>query len=241
MLKDHDLAGGAEGGVEVLQKELFRAGVGVEGKVEGGDGIALQQAPGRHTAGRLSEGEMPPGAAAAGEENDVAGGGTLGAQHKGAAHGPHDAFHKGVLPQHRLLYFLGQPLKAAQMLRARICRAPGQQAVGLHIPQHPAAVFQRIPRGGVLILEGRFLLFEHLVQLFLLGQQGGVEVGQGPGRFCLRLRIGRRVCRGGLETPSRPENAVHQAFPIVGVCHGTALRVCFFQYIPFWEVWQEKA
>ena len=33
-----------------------------------------------------------------------------------AAHGPHDAVHEGVLPQHHLFHLSGQPFEAAQML-----------------------------------------------------------------------------------------------------------------------------
>ncbi|MFR9066407.1 MAG: hypothetical protein ACLVJH_05165 [Faecalibacterium prausnitzii] len=45
MLEHHDLARGVQGGVKVLQKQLFRAGVGVEGQVHHRDPVALQKTP----------------------------------------------------------------------------------------------------------------------------------------------------------------------------------------------------
>ena len=46
------------------------------------------------------------------------------------------------------------------------------------IPQHFAAVFQRRLCGGVLPFQGRILLFEQFIQLFLLSQQGCVPIRQ---------------------------------------------------------------
>ena len=50
--EDH-LSRAVQGGVEVLQKELFGPGVGVEGQVHSGRLVALQKAAGRHPAGGL--------------------------------------------------------------------------------------------------------------------------------------------------------------------------------------------
>ena len=102
MLKGKDLPGRVQGGVEVLQEELFGSGIGVKGQIQRGDPVALQKTPGRHAAGSFFQCEMPACACPACEQNDVAGGGGFGAQHKGAAHGPHHAVYKSILPQHRL-------------------------------------------------------------------------------------------------------------------------------------------
>lgn len=77
---------------------------------------------------------MPACACPACEQDDVAGGGGFGAQHKGAAHGPHHAVHKSILPQHRLPDLGGKAFKAAQVLRLHVGSAPGQQAFVLHVP-----------------------------------------------------------------------------------------------------------
>ena len=215
VLKDQNLAGGVEGGVQVLQKQLLRAGVRVERKVEGGDAVVFQQPAGGHAAGRFLKGEVPPGAGAAPQQDDVPGRRCLGAQHEGAAHGPDDTLHKGVLPQHGLLDLVGQPLEAAQMFGLCVHSALGQQPVVLHIPQHLAAVGEGGFGGGVLRLDLGGLGFQHRVQLFLLLQQGRVQIVQAAG--LLRLRVG---CGGRrLELAARPEDAVHQRFPIVSVCH----------------------
>ena len=231
VLKDHDLTGGVQGRVQILQKEFFRPGVGVEGQIQRGDPIALEQAPGRHAAGRFRQGKVPPGARAAAQQHHIAGRRGFRAQHKGAAHGPRHALHKGVLPEDRLFYLIGQPLKAAQMLWLRVCRALGQQTVFFQIPQHFAAVFQRRLCGGVLPFQGRILLFEHFIQLFLPGQQGCVPIRQRAVlRFFRFLRFGLGRLRRALrefELAARAKHAVHQAFPIVGICH-SCLRVCFF-------------
>ncbi len=111
VLKDKDLPGRVQGGVEVLQEELFGSGIGVKGQIQRGDPVALQKAPGRHAAGSFFQCKMPACACPACEQDDVAGGGGFGAQHKGAAHGPHHAVHKSILPQHRLLDLGGKAFK----------------------------------------------------------------------------------------------------------------------------------
>ena len=40
--------------------------------------------------------------------------------------------------------------------------------------------------------------------------------------------FGGRSAGGGLESAPRAEHAVHQTFPIIGVCHKTSLRAVFF-------------
>ena len=117
------------------------------------------------------------------------------------------------------------------MLWLRVCRALGQQTVFFQIPQHFAAVFQRRLCGGILPFQGRILLFEQFIQLFLPGQQGCVPIRQRAIlRFFRFLRFGLGRLRRALrefELAARAKHAVHQAFPIVGICH-SCLRVCFF-------------
>ena len=218
MLKDHDLARRVEGGVQVLQKELFCPGAGVEGKVHDGQPVAPQKPPRGHAAGRLGEGEVPPRARCTAEEDDVPSRRRLCPQHKGAAHGPHDPVHEGVLPQHRLFHLSGQPLEAAQMLLPHLCRALGQQAVGLHLFQHLPALGKRLlrraaPQRGVL-------LFEHLIEFFLLLKKSRVQVGQAG--------FLRRLLHIIAQLSSRAEHSVHQALPIIGVSHCACLRPAFF-------------
>ena len=224
VLKGKDLPGRVQGGVEVLQEELLGSGIGVKGQIQCGDLVALQKAPGRHAAGSLFQREMPACACPACEQDDVAGGGGFGAQHKGAAHGPHHAVHKSILPQHRLLDLGGKAFKAAQVLRLHVAGAPGQQAFVLHVPQHLAAAFQRGGGGIALGFELGVLLLQQLVQPFLLFQKRRVQVGQGGAAAC----FGCRSAGGGLESAPRAEHAVHQTFPIIGVCHKTTLRAVFF-------------
>ena len=216
VLKDHDLAGGVERGVEVLQKELFGGGVRVKRQVERGDLVVLQQAPHSHTAGGLLQREVPPGAGAAAQQDDVPGGGRFGAQHKGAAHGADDRVHKGVLPQHGLPDFVGQPLEAAQMFGFHVGGAFGQQAVILHVPQHPAAVGQCGLGGGVLRLQLGRLGLEHRIQLLLLFQKRRVQVVQSAVWLLPGFGGG---AGGGFEFAARPEDSIHQGLPIICICH----------------------
>ena len=213
-----------QGGVEVLQEELLGSGIGVKGQIQRSDPVALQKAPGRHAAGSFFQCKMPACACPACEQDDVVGGGGFGAQHKGAAHGPHHAVHKSILPQHRLPDLGGKAFKAAQVLRLHVGGAPGQQAFVLHVPQHLAAAFQRGGGGIALGFELGVLLLQQLVQPFLLFQKRRVQVGQGGAAAC----FGCRSAGGGLESAPRAEHAVHQTFPIIGVCHKTSLRAVLF-------------
>ena len=224
VLKGKDLSGRVQGGVEVLQEELFGSGIGVKGQIQRGDPVALQKTPGRHAAGSFFQRKMPACACPACEQDDVAGGGGFGAKHKGAAHGPHHAVHKSILPQHRLFDLGGKAFKAAQVLRLHVGGAPGQQAFVLHVPQHLAAAFQRGGGGIALGFELGVLLLQQLVQPFLLFQKRRVQVRQGGAAAC----FGCRSAGGGLESAPRAEHAVHQTFPIIGVCHKTSLRAVFF-------------
>ena len=224
VLKGKDLPGRVQGGVEILQEELFGSGIGVKGQIQRGDPVALQKPPGRHAAGSFFQREMPACACPACEQDDVAGGGGFGAQHKGAAHGPHHAVYKSILPQHRLPDLGGKAFKAAQVLRLHVGGAPGQQAFVLHVPQHLAAAFQRGGGGIALGFELGVLLLQQLVQPFLLFQKRRVQVRQGGAAAC----FGCRSAGGGLESAPRAEHAVHQTFPIIGVCHKTTLRAVFF-------------
>ena len=229
MLEHHDLARGVQGGVKVLQKQLFRAGVGVERQVHHCHPVALQKSPRRHDAGGLRQCKVPPRARSAPQQDHIAGGCALGAQHKGAAHGPHHAVHKSVLPKDGLFYLGGKAFKAAQLLRFCVCRALGQQAVRFHVPQHLAAVLQRRLHPGILRLQPGVLLLQQFVQLLLLFQQRRVQVRQAAARRFFGLRLFRlRLCTAELQFAARAEHAVHQAFPIIGVCHGAALHRCFF-------------
>ena len=227
MLKDQNLAGGVQSGIQVLQKQLFGPGIRVQGQIQHGGLIALQQAAGRHDAGRLLQRKVPPGAGRTAQQAHVAGGRGLGAQHKGPPHSPHHTVHKGILPQHGLFDLGGQPFKAAQMLRLRVGGAFGQQAVILHVPQHLTAVFQRRLGVGILLFQLGILLFQQLVQLFLLLQKGRVQVRQAPG-LCLCVRLRRSGTK--FHAPACAEYAVHKGFPIVGICHCAALPAVFFQY-----------
>ena len=231
VLKNDDLAGGVQGGVKVLQKQLFGPGVRVKGKVQHGGLVVLQQAPRCHDTGRLRQREVPPGAGCPADEDHVACRRALGAQHKGAPHGAHYAFHKGILPEDALFHLGGKALKAAQLFRRHIGGAFGQQAVGLHVPQHPAAVFQRRLRGGVLGLELGVLLFQQLVQLALVLLQCGVQVRQGAACGLCGLRLLPRLCAAEFELAARAEHTVHKGFPIIGICHTDALRLCRFSSV----------
>ena len=229
VLKHHDLARGVQGGVKVLQKQLFRAGVGVECKVYHRHPVALQKPPRCHDAGSLGQCKVPPRARSAPQQDHVAGGCALGAQHKGAAHCPHHAVHKSVLPEDGLFYLSGKAFKAAQLLRLCVCRALGQQAVRFHIPQHLAAVLQRRLHPCILRLQPGVLLLQQFVQLLLLFQQRRVQVRQAAARRFFGLQLFRlRLRAAELQFAARAEHAVHQAFPIIGVCHGAALHRCFF-------------
>ena len=179
VLKDHDLPGCVQGRVQILQKQLFRTGIGVEGKVHHRGFVALQQAPRRHDAGGLFQRKVPSGACTSADQDHVACRRALGAQHKGPAHGAHHAVHKGVLPQHGLFYLGGKALKAAQPLGGQVCRAFGKQAIGFHIPQHLTAVLQCRLHRIILRSELGILLFEQGIQLLLVFQQGSVQVRHG--------------------------------------------------------------
>ena len=229
MLEHHDLARGVQGGVKVLQKQLFRAGVGVERQVHHCHPVALQKPPRRHDAGGLGQCKVPPRARSAPQQDHIAGGCALGAQHKGAAHGPHHAVYKGILPEDGLFHLGSKALKAAQLLRFCVCRALGQQAVRFHVPQHLAAVLQRRLHPGILRLQPGILLFQQFVQLLLLFQQRRVQIRQAAACRFFGLRLFRlRLRAAELQFAARAEHAVHQAFPIIGVCHGAALHRCFF-------------
>ena len=220
VLKDQDLARRVEGGVQILQKELFSPRVGVKRQIHDGQLIALQKTPGGHAAGRLRQSEMPPRAGRTAEQDDVPGRRGLRPQHEGPAHRPHDAVHEGVLPQHRLFHLSGQPFEAAQMLLSDFGGAFGQQAVGLHILEHLPALGQRLLCGVSAQLG--VLFFQHFVQLFLLLEQGCAPIGQ-AGLFR------RRFLRIKAQFSSRAEHSVHQVLPIVGVCHLPASVLRFFQ------------
>ena len=149
-----------EGGVQILQKELFSPRVGVKRQIHNGQLIALQKTPDGHAVGRLRQSEMPPRAGRTAEQDDVPGRGGLRSQHERPTHRPHDAVYEGVLPQHCLFHLSGQPFEAAQMLLFDF----GGAQLGV-------------------------LFFQHFVQLFLLLQQGCVHIGQ-TGLFRRRfLRI----------------------------------------------------
>ena len=217
VLKNHNLPRGVEGRIEVLQKEFFRPGVGVEGQIQHGAGVALEQPPGRHPARQLPQGKMPPGAAAARDQDHVPGPGRLHPQHKGPAHGPHQLVHKLVLPQHRLFHLGCQPLEAAQVLGRGVGGAFSQEAVSLHILEHLAALGQGFLGGVVLLFQLGVLGPQQLVQGFLLFQQGFIQIGQ-VGRGLLRLRfLGGRTA--GADPPPCAEHIVHQTFPVVVITH----------------------
>ena len=223
MLEHHDLARGVQRSVQVLQKQLFRAGVGVECEIHHRHPVALQKPPRRHDAGGLGQCKVPSRTRSAPQQDHIAGGCALGAQHKGAAHCPHHAVHKGILPKDSLFYLGGKALKAAQLLRLCVRRALCQQAVCFHIPQHLAAVLQRRLHPGILRFQPGVLLLEHFVQLLLLFQQRCVQIRQAAARRFFGLRL----CAAELQFAARAEHAVHQAFPIIGICHGAALHRCF--------------
>ena len=71
MLKDHDLPGGVQGRIQILQKQLFRTGIGVEGKVHHRGFVALQKAPRRHDAGGLFQRKVPSGACTSADQRCV--------------------------------------------------------------------------------------------------------------------------------------------------------------------------
>ena len=172
---------------------------------------------------------MPSRTRSAPQQDHVAGGCALGAQHKGAAHGPHHAVYKGILPEDSLFHLGSKALKTAQLLRLCVCRALSQQAVRFHISQHPAAVLQRRLHPGILRLQPGVLPLQQFVQLLLLFQQRRVQIRQAAARRFFGLRLFRlRLCTAELQFAARAEHAVHQAFPIIGVCHGAALHRCFF-------------
>ena len=229
MLKDHDLTRGVQRGIQILQKQLFRAGVGIQRQVHHRHPVALQKPPGRHDAGSFLQRKMPPGARSPAQQDHIAGGGALGAQHKGAAHRAHHAVDKGILPQDLLLYLGGKPRKAAQLLRLCIRCALGQQAVRFHIPQHLAAVLQRCLHPVILRFQPGVLLFQQCIQLLLLFQQHRIQVWHGG--ICRSFGLGSfrlRLTAAKLQSAACAEHAVHQALPIIGICHGAALHQCFF-------------
>ena len=179
MLKNHDLPGGVQGRIQILQKQLFRTGIGVEGKVHHRGFVALQKAPRRHDAGGLCQRKVPPRTGSAAQQDHIACCRALGAQHKGPAHGAHHAVHKGILPQHGLFYLGGKALKAAQLLGGQVCCTFGKQAVGFHIPQHLTAVLQCRLHRVILRFELGILFFGQGIQLLLVFQQGSVQVRHG--------------------------------------------------------------
>ena len=179
MLKDHDLPGGVQGRIQILQKQLFRTGIGVEGKVHHRGFVALQKAPRRHDAGGLCQRKVPPRTGSAAQQDHIACCRALGAQHKGPAHGAHHAVHKGILPEDGLFHLGGKALKAAKVLCGHIGSALGKQAVRFHIPQHLAAVLQSRLHRSVLRFQLGVLFFEQGIQLLLVFQQSSVQVRHG--------------------------------------------------------------
>ena len=230
VLKDHDLPGGVQGRIQILQKQLFRTGIGVEGKVHHRGFVALQKAPRRHDAGGLCQRKVPPGACTSADQDHIACCRALGAQHKGPAHGAHHAVHKGILPENGLFHLGGKALKAAKVLCGHIGSALGKQAVRFHIPQHLAAVLQSRLHRSVLRFQLGVLFFEQGIQLLLVFQQGSIQV-----RHCGRFGLWRFAFRLGGAAKARlspcAEHTVHKVFPIVGICHGLpSVFVVFFQY-----------
>ena len=230
MLKDHDLPGGVQGRIQILQKQLFRTGIGVEGKVHHRGFVALQKAPRRHDAGGLCQRKVPPRTGTSAQQDHIACCRALGAQHKGPAHGAHHAVHKGILPENGLFHLGGKALKAAKVLCGHIGSALGKQAVRFHIPQHLAAVLQSRLHRSVLRFQLGVLFFEQGIQLLLVFQQGSVQV-----RHCGRFGLWRFAFRLGGAAKARlspcAEHTVHKVFPIVGICHGLpSVFVVFFQY-----------
>ena len=141
---------------------------------------------------------------------------------------------KGIVPvlkfEHqlaRLKFFVragSKALKAAKVLCSHIGSALGKQAVRFHIPQHLAAVLQSRLHRSVLRFQLGVLFFEQGIQLLLVFQQSSVQV-----RHCGRFGLWRFAFRLGRAAKARlspcAEHTVHKVFPIVGICHGFALRL----------------
>ena len=196
-----------------------------------------KKAPGRHAAGSFFQREMPACACPACEQDDVAGGGGLGAQHKGAAHGPHHAVYKSILPSTVCLTSAARPSKLPRCSGFTSVVPPGQQAFVLHVPQHLAAAFQRGGGGIALGFELGVLLLQQLVQPFLLFQKRRVQVRQGGAAAC----FGCRSAGGGLESAPGPNTPfIRLSQSSVYAIKLPSVQCFFFQYSGVWYVLQGK-
>ena len=150
-----------------------------------------------HAAGRLLQREVPPGAGAAAQQDDVPGRRRLGAQHEGAAHGPDDRCStKASCPSTVCRTSSASPSKLPRCSGFRVRGALGQQPVVLHVPQHPAAVGQRGLGGGVLRLAaGPDWAFSIASSFFCCSSRRRVQVVQAAVAACRASAAGAGGCR----------------------------------------------
>ena len=188
MVKGQDLGVRLQRGVQVLQKQLFLRGAGVERKIHRLDPGGGDQPAGGQFLGHAAQGIMAAGALGAAQQHDAAGaGGVRHAHHKGAAEGLDHRAHKLVLAQHAGAHLVRQAHKIAPLFgRRRLLGGVVQQAVlfqrSRQLAAHAADVFHS-GVGGAAHRVGRFAgggaaflaLGGHLVQgaLHLLHALGG--------------------------------------------------------------------
>lgn len=97
-----------QGGVQVLQKQLFLRRAGVEGQVHRGDVLAGGKAPAGQLGGQLPQGKVAAGALRPPDENGVFGAVALHAGDVGAAEGHAQLADERLLPQNGLIQGVGQ-------------------------------------------------------------------------------------------------------------------------------------
>ena len=99
MVKGQNLGVRLQGGIQVLQKQLFLCGAGVQGQIHHFNQGAVQKSAACHLVHNAGQGIVPPGTGGAAQQHATAGmGGIGGAHHKGAAERLDHLPHKGILP-----------------------------------------------------------------------------------------------------------------------------------------------
>ena len=226
MVKGQNLGVRLQGGIQVLQKQLFLCGAGVQGQIHRFNQGAVQKSAACHLVHNAGQGIVPPGTGGAAQQHAAAGmGGIGGAHHKGAAERLDHLPHKGILPQHLLAHPVGQAIKVfrAGFYRfccgGRLCGFAAQQAVLAQALGQLAAHAAHTVRGGgagalhgVQGVRGRFLAFLAFGQSVQLGLHGVQAVLRG-----IAVLFGSAVaaCTG---------HTSHPGIVLIFQAHGFALR-----------------
>ena len=182
MLKGQHLGVRLQRRVQILQKQLFLRGAGVESQIQRFNARAAQNATGGQLLDHAAQRIVAAGAVGAAEQHHTARAVGLlrGSQHKGAAERLDQSRHKGVLPQHLRPDRIGH---AGKIRLAGGCRGRGRRR---HRAAEQSVLLQRfcqvtahfahaLGRGGTRLLHtGQHALCGGLP---LLGGGQGIQLG----------------------------------------------------------------